>query len=287
MPVRGPRKSTFLLISMACLCLLGETSIAFGPGPVPREDLRVAGADAFVLLPPESTRRKGPMPWVWYAPTLRGLPGKHETWMFERFHAAGIAVAGVNVGESYGSPAGRTVYQKLYEELTTNRGFAEKPVLFARSRGGLMLYNWAVEHPNSVAGIAGIYPVCNLTSYPGLSKAAPAYEMTPEELGEMLDEHNPVDRLEPLAKAKVPIHHIHGDSDRVVPLELNSALLVTRYRALGGPVEIEVVEGRGHNLWNGWFQSERLTKFVIERALGERPASKPAKDADRGSRTTE
>jgi hypothetical protein len=28
-----------------------------------------------------------------------------------------------------------------------------------------MLYNWAAENPERVAGIAGIYPVCDLRSY--------------------------------------------------------------------------------------------------------------------------
>jgi hypothetical protein len=43
---------------------------------------------------------------VWYAPTLPNLPGPEERWMFEKFRAAGIAVAGIDAGESYGSPAG-------------------------------------------------------------------------------------------------------------------------------------------------------------------------------------
>ena len=140
------------------------------------------------------------MPWVWYAPTLdRRHPNRDEQWMFDRLHAAGIAVAGVDVGESYGSPKGRATYQALYEELTGKRGFSATPVLLARSRGGLMLYNWAVEHPESVAGIAGIYPVCNIASYPGIAKAAPAYEMSAKELEQRLAEHNPVDRLEDAA----------------------------------------------------------------------------------------
>ncbi|MFP6700916.1 MAG: prolyl oligopeptidase family serine peptidase, partial [Planctomycetaceae bacterium] len=141
--------------------------------------------------------------------------------------------------------------------------------LLARSRGGLMLYNWAVEHPKSVAGIAGIYPVCNLTSYPGLQRAAPAYEMTADELKSKLSNHNPIDRLAPLAKAKVPIYHIHGDKDGTVPLESNSAELAKRYKAVEGPVEIEVIQGQGHNLWRGWFESQNLTDFVIARSLGK------------------
>ena len=38
-----------------------------------------------------------------------------------------------------------------------------------------------------------------------------------------------VQRVQPLAAAGVPIHHIHGDADRVVPLAANSAALRRRY----------------------------------------------------------
>src|SRR6056297_1318161 len=129
----------------------------------PRESFQIAGRPAFVILPTDSKRKSGPLPWVWYAPTLgERYPGKEEAWMFARFLEQGIAIAGIDVGESYGSPNGRAQFQAFYEELTGKRGFGPKPVLLARRRGGLMLYNWAVEHPGSVGGIAGIYPVCNL-----------------------------------------------------------------------------------------------------------------------------
>ena len=94
------------------------------------------------------------------------------------FLAKGIAIAGVDVGESYGSPEGRKVYSALYNELVTGKGFAPRAALLARSRGGLMLYNWAAENPDKVRCIVGIYPVCDLRSYPGLERAAPAYGFT-------------------------------------------------------------------------------------------------------------
>jgi len=231
--------------------------------PLPGEAFQLDGHEAFVILPENAG---GDVPWVWYAPTLRGLPSKSEGWMFERFLKAGIAIAGIDVGESYGSPTGRGIYDSFYQHLVTTRKFGKKPLLLARSRGGLMLYNWAVENPQSVGGVAGIYPVCSIASYPGIKKAAGAYKMRVEELEAKLTEHNPIDRLEPLAKAKVPVFHIHGDRDKVVPLEANSAELVKRYKALGGPAEIEVIAGQGHNMWKGWFESQALTDFVIKHA---------------------
>lgn len=192
--------------------------------------------------------------------------------MFEQFTAAGIAVAGIDVGESYGNSEGRRLYAALYEELVHKRGFSKKPCLLARSRGGLMLYNWAVEHPKSVGGIAGIYPVCDLRSYPGLKKAAGAYGITEEQLGAHLTENNPVDRVKPLAKAHVPIFHIHGDRDQLVPLDKNSAALDQQYRKFGGDMKLVVIRGEGHNMWPGWFHNQELVDFVIGAAQVTKPA---------------
>ena len=242
-----------------------------------RENFKLGEYNAFVLAPPtKPIEADAGKPWVWYAPTFHNrLPHpKQEGWMIERLHAKGIAIAGIDVGESYGSPTGRAAYQKLYEEMTTNRGYSKKPVLLARSRGGLMLYNWAVEHPNCVAGVTGIYPVCNLESYPGLKKAAPAYKMTEAKLKQNLAKHNPVDRLAPLAKAKVPILHLQGDSDRVVPLEANTALLAERYKSLDGPMTVVIIKGGGHDMKRHWFESQTLTDFMIEKALGEKNEAK-------------
>jgi pimeloyl-ACP methyl ester carboxylesterase len=90
--------------------------------------------------------------------------------------------------------------------------------------------------------------------------------MTEAELTAQLAQHNPIDRLAPLAKAKVPIFHIHGDSDVVVPLKDNSGELAKRYRELGGAIELVVPPGQGHNMWQGFFQCQQLVDFVIAKS---------------------
>ena len=233
--------------------------------PLPGQVFQLEGRTAFVILPQTRTTNQL-VPWVWYAPTLPGLPGNEEKWMFERFTMAGIAIAGIDVGESYGSPAGRALYSAFYGELTKRHGFAPKAVLLGRSRGGLMALCWAAENPDKVAGFAGIYPVCNVASYPGIAKAAGAYAMKPQELEAHLDEHNPIDRLAPLARAGVPLFAIHGGVDAVVPLEANSGLVKERYTALGGPMQLIIPPGQGHNMWPGFFQSQELVDFVKAQA---------------------
>ena len=233
--------------------------------PRPGEVFLVEGRTAFII-PAKTNSALKSKPWVWYAPTLPGLPGKEEQWMFDQFHDAGIAIGGIDVGESFGSPAGRKLFTKFHAEMTGARGYSAKPVLLGRSRGGLMTLSWAAENPDKVAGFAGIYPVCNVASYPGVAKAAGAYEMKPEELTARLAEHNPIDRLAPLARAGVPLFAIHGDVDTVVPLAANSGLVKERYTALGGSMQLIIPPGQGHNMWTGFFQCAELVSFVKAQA---------------------
>lgn len=223
------------------------------------------------LLPPTKTSA-APTPWVWYAPTFlrtaSPYPNRRHDWIFDRLRRQGVAIAGVDVGESYGSPAGREIFSELYRELTERRELSPKPGLMPQSRGGLMLYNWAAENAFRVGCIGGIYTVCDIRSYPGLENACGAYGMSADELQARLEECNPVDRLAPLARAGVPILHIHGDSDTIVPLENNSAELARRYRALGGPMELLIVPGKGHEETDEFFQSQAVVDFFLKHLRG-------------------
>jgi dipeptidyl aminopeptidase/acylaminoacyl peptidase len=234
---------------------------------LPGESFLVAGRPAFILTPPEGKRRT-PQPWIFYAPTLPPYPDSHEKWMHERFLDAGVAVAGIDVGEAYGSPKGRELFTAMYRELVEKRGFAAKPCLLGRSRGGLWVTSWAVENPEKVAGIAGIYPVFDLRTYPGLDRAAPAFGLTPESLKARLGEFNPIERVGVLAARRVPAFFIHGDDDKVVPLKENSAEFAARYKAAGagGDVTLVVARGQGHNFWEGFFRCQGLVDFAIARA---------------------
>lgn len=250
---------------------LGVTSIEAGPPkkslPLPGETFTVADRPAFLFLPPEAKRTK-PQPWIFYGPTLEPYPDQAERWMHEQFLAAGIAVAGVDVGEAYGSPKSHVVFDALYGELTKQKNFAPKPVLFGRSRGGLWVSSWAIAHPERVSGIIGIYPVYDFRTYPGVAKAAPAYGLTEAELTARNDEFNPIARVDVLAKAKIPFAIIHGDNDTLVPLKENSAELQRRYKEAGQDalVKLIIAQGQEHSFWEGYFHSQELVDFAIEKA---------------------
>jgi pimeloyl-ACP methyl ester carboxylesterase len=58
---------------------------------------------------------------------------------------------------------------------------------------------------------------------------------------------NPVDNLAPLAKAKIPLLHVCGDADDVVPLDENTRLVESRYKELGGEITVIIKPGVGHH----------------------------------------
>lgn len=270
-----------LRIALCAMCMLGFLTMLWVGGnrseaqeplkklPLDGQSFDLAGSIAFLI--PTTSQYTGPdgqnaRPWVWYAPTLPSLPGPEERWMFERFLKEGIAIAGIDAGESYGSPNGNRVFDRLHAEMV-RRGYSKKPVMLGRSRGGLQTLSWAADHPLELAAWAGIYPVCNLASYPGLERAASAFELSPTQLQERLKEFNPIDRMAKLAGAKVPLFSIHGDVDTVVPLELNTGKLKESYALAGGPaMELIVPPGQGHNMWEGFFQCQELVDFVIRNA---------------------
>ena len=237
----------------------GHTRLDF---PVPDS------AGGFVIQPAKPARGQ---PWLWYAPSFISKPyplpkALHAGYM-TRLLEAGIAIAGVDVGESWGAPSGRTIFTDFHTLVVREFGLDAKACLLAQSRGGLMHYNWAVEHPERVRCIGAIYAVCEVYRPSRLNAVSAAYGLTPEQLAEQRALHNPVDRIAPLAAARVPIFHIHGDVDTVVPLETNSEELVRNYRMLGGPAELLVIHGKGHEEVPEFIECAAVPDFFMKHAL--------------------
>ena len=82
-----------------------------------RTDFEVATRNAFIIIP--HNYRVENRPWVWCAPMLtESLPDQHQDWMLQGLLKKGFAVAGVDVGETYGNPYGRDVYAQFYDHIT-------------------------------------------------------------------------------------------------------------------------------------------------------------------------
>ena len=79
---------------------------------------------------------------------------------------------------------------------------------------------------------------------------------------------NPVKRVSSIAAAGIPVYLIHGDSDKLVPLQPNSGEYMRAYEKAGKSdlITLEVLEGQGHNAFRGFFQSSQLVDFLIRSA---------------------
>jgi predicted esterase len=234
------------------------------PGALPKsaETFEIGGRKAFVWAAPKSSAGK---PWVWYAPTLGGVSLVQRKMYFEGFLNAGISIAGFDLGEVRGSPASTEKFTEFYEAMV-KRGWSAKPILLGQSRGGMMTLAWAMRHPDKVRAWVGIYPVCNLASWPLKNSEAATlkdFGMTRAELEARLAEFNPIDNLKGLLENKVPMFVVHGDSDVVVPYELNTGLLKERYEAGGGKITVKVIPGEGHKVGPSFFECGELVEFVV------------------------
>ena len=246
-----------LLLAGAPVLLLAQDGQA-----VEMETFQVRGHNAFLSAAPEPAEGK---PWLWYAPTLGALRFAERSGYFEAFQKAGIAIAGFDMGEVRGSPESTAEFTFFYEAMV-ERGYSSKPILFGQSRGGLMTLAWAVRHPDRVRAWVGVYPVCNLASYPlGRSRAATLkdYGLPEDELVARLAEFNPIDQLAGLLDYEVPLFVVHGDNDVVVPYHENSQLLKERYETGGGTIQVKVIPGEGHKVSPSFFQCEELIEFVL------------------------
>lgn len=213
-----------------------------------RHDFEHAGRKCIVVEPAQPLAGK---PWVWRARFFGHEPQADIALLKRGYH-----IAYCDVSDLFGSPTAVGYWDAFYALVTRDFGFAAKPALEGMSRGGLIIYNWAIANPDKVACLYGDAPVCDIRSWPGgkgvgkgsaaaWEKCLAAYGLTPAE-GERF-QGNPIDRLQPLADAKIPILHVIGLADEVVPVAENSALIETRYRQLGGTITVIGKPGIGHH----------------------------------------
>jgi alpha-beta hydrolase superfamily lysophospholipase len=142
----------------------------------------------------------------------------------------------------------------------TSLGLGAKPALMGLSRGGLPVYNWSSRNPDKVSCIYADNPVCDPNSWPFCRgettideprmdcaiRCAEAYGMA-DVNAKIPEVHIPYRNLKPLAEAGVPLIHVCGDADEVVPFPENSQKLQNAYNELGGTFEMIIKPGGLHH----------------------------------------
>ena len=208
-------------------------------------------------------------PWTWClefpdAFTERtGVPQLLE----KGFHHVHIVV-----GNTFGCPDAVKHFEAFYKTLIAN-GLAKKGTLIGISRGGLYAYNFAVLHPEAVACIYGDAPVCDFKSWPGGQGKGSG---SPNDWKSLIKDYgfadeaaalaytkNPVDSLEPLAKAKIPLIHVVGDVDRAVPIAENTIIVEERYQKLSGKILV-IHKANGEHHPHGLDDPKPVVEFILE-----------------------
>lgn len=210
------------------------------PGPVSMTTWRgytqlefpVAGRPCRLVLPEQAAPGR---PWIWRAEFFGHAPQVDLALLARGWH-----VAYIQASDLYGAPPAMALFDAFYQHLISTHRLARRTVLEGLSRGGLYAFNFAATYPDRVAALYLDAPVLNLQSWPGRSRETPegaklwrecreAYGL--DDAGMLAFKGSPIDRVEPVARAGIPILSVCGDADINVPLPENTAILAERYRA--------------------------------------------------------
>ncbi len=205
-----------------------------------RYDFQLDRRDAHIIIPDKAAPGK---PWVWRA--------RFPEWHYQMdsiLLRKGFHIAYINTDGMFGAPKAMDVWNGFYNYLTGQYNLNKKVALEGVSRGGLFVFNFAKKWPERVSCVYAEAPVCDIKSWPGgkgSGEGDPAswkqlqeiYGFkTEQEAMEYAD--NPLQNLDKLAAAKVPLYFSIGLHDSIVPPEENTCKLVNSYIRLGGPATV-------------------------------------------------
>jgi pimeloyl-ACP methyl ester carboxylesterase len=232
-----------------------------------KHEFIIANQSVTLVVPKKAAPGK---PWVWHGEFFGHKPAPDIALLGKGFH-----VVSVKLPDMLGSPGAVKLWNECYAELTGTYGLSKKPALVGLSRGGLYCYNWAIANPEQVSCIYGDAPVCDFKSWPGGKGKGKGDARNwgfvqklwgfSSEAEALAYPGNPIDNLAPLAKAGVPLLHVFGDADDVVPWEENTGLIESRYKALGGSITLIRKPGVGHHP-HGLEDSTPIVEFIEKHA---------------------
>ncbi|WP_414617938.1 GDSL-type esterase/lipase family protein [Dyadobacter sp. 32] len=273
---------------LSVICLLGslqawaQVNVKVSLGAVAnwkgfeKQEFTFENRDAWYVKPKQAAPGN---PWIWRA----HFPTWH-TEMDSILLTRGFHVAYVNTNDLFGHPKAMQVWDGFYDYLVNEKQFAPKVALEGVSRGGLDVYGWAKRNPDKVSCIYAEAPVCDPRSWPGGKGKGPGspkdwaawlalYGLNEEEAKTFSD--IPLNDLSGLAAFKVPIMHVIGLQDKLVPPAENSDLLLANYMKLGGPVAVYPMTRGDQALEGHHFPIEHpdaLADFVFNNSV---PVRKP------------
>lgn len=211
-------------------------------------DFKFEDRNAKIVFPKTAENGKH---WIWRA-TFWGHEPQTELALLDK----GFHLVYIDLADFYGSPSAVQYWNRFYYFLMDKYQLNSKAVLVGMSRGGLFVYNWASENTDKVACIYADAPVCDIKSWPGgfgkgngspgdWKKCLAAYQLTEESVKDYTG--IPILNSRRVAEARIPVLHVCGAIDDVVPLDENTYALEKVFKEAGGDIRIIVKEGIGHH----------------------------------------
>ncbi len=190
-------------------------------------------------------------PWIWRA-RFFGHEPQTDIALLER----GFHVVYCDVSNLYGNPEAVSRWNKCYKTMTA-AGMNSKPALEGMSRGGLIIYNWAAENLDKVSCIYADAPVLDARSWPGNFGKGKGSKQDWERLKKQYKFNYdsialkftgwPIDNAKQFAKFNIPMLHVCGEDDTVVPISENTEPFAKTVRDNGGNITTIYKPGVGHH----------------------------------------
>lgn len=212
-------------------------------------DFQVGGRAGLVVVP----KRPAPgNPWIW-----RTYFWNHKPRFDSIMAARGYHLAFVNAPNLFGAPTAVAGMDAFYDEVTKGHGLSRKPTLVGISRGGLYAYRWSMAHPDRVSSIYGDAPVMDFVSWPcgcygtgsgsanDWSMLKTAYSFAGDAEAKAFG-GNPYANMKMFAQAKIPLIHVYGETDEVVPAKENILRANDSLKAYGWPMRLLPKPGTGY-----------------------------------------
>ena len=233
------------------------------------EEFTFQGHKARLVFPKHPNEHKY---WIWRARFWGHEPQVDKALLEKGFHVAYIDVAGL-----YGNHEAVELWNTFYSFIIDKYKLNTKVVLEGMSRGGLIIYNWASQNTDKVACIYADAPVCDIKSWPGgLFEGKGSPESWKECLNvysldkkTVLDfEGIPINTCVKVAKANIPVLHVCGDADEIVPYKENTKLIAEKFEKAGGDFELILKPGIGHHP-HSLENPKPIVDFILKNTLNK------------------
>ncbi|WP_082311113.1 DUF459 domain-containing protein [Paenibacillus sp. FJAT-27812] len=231
-----------------------------------RVDFMLDGREGLIVFPKQFAAGK---PWIWRAEFFDAF-AYADMALLEQ----GWAIAYYRLSNMYGCPGAVERMRTFQSYVTSTFELTPKTVLFGFSRGGLYAFNYAVKYPEQVKLLYLDAPVLDMQSWPGGKGEGPGAQAEWEECLSVYDRTeesiatagcSPLDRVEELATANIPVLIVAGDVDIPLPIAENALPFEQQYRQLGGTIKLIVKPGVGHHP-HSLEQPEPILAFIRQYA---------------------